>query len=60
MSDEPSSAWRRRGTIALPVLVHAVLCLANLFYLDRSPLLRYLTVDLAAYDRWARAIAAGD
>jgi 4-amino-4-deoxy-L-arabinose transferase-like glycosyltransferase len=40
--------------------VHAALAAVHLYFLHRSPLLRYLTVDLLGYDRWARAIAGGD
>jgi 4-amino-4-deoxy-L-arabinose transferase-like glycosyltransferase len=40
--------------------VSAALGLAHLAFLARSPLLTYLTIDLAAYDRWAREIAAGE
>jgi 4-amino-4-deoxy-L-arabinose transferase-like glycosyltransferase len=43
-----------------PLLVSAGLQAAHLVFLARSPLLKYLTLDLASYDRWARRIAAGD
>lgn len=39
--------------------VSAALGLAHLAFLARSPLLTHLTIDLAAYDRWARDIAGG-
>src|SRR5687767_5916186 len=52
----------RRSALWLlpPVLVHVALCAAHLWYLERSPLLRHLTLDLAAYDERARAILGGD
>jgi 4-amino-4-deoxy-L-arabinose transferase-like glycosyltransferase len=46
--------------LAIPIAVHVALCLAHLWFLADSPLLRYLTLDLKSYDSWARAILAGD
>jgi 4-amino-4-deoxy-L-arabinose transferase-like glycosyltransferase len=46
--------------VALPLGVHAALCLVHLWFVADSPLLRYLTLDLKSYDTWARAILGGD
>jgi 4-amino-4-deoxy-L-arabinose transferase-like glycosyltransferase len=46
--------------LALPIAIHAALCLAHLWFVAESPLLRYLTLDLKSYDTWARAIVGGD
>jgi hypothetical protein len=46
--------------VAIPLAVHVALCLAHLWFVAQSPLLRYLTLDLKSYDSWARAILAGD
>ena len=46
--------------LALPLAVHVALCLAHLWFVADSPLLRYLTLDLKSYDTWARAILGGD
>ena len=49
-----------RLAIAAAALLHVLLCALNLVFIARSPLLTNLSVDLASYDRWARAIAGGD
>lgn len=46
--------------LAVPLGLHAALCLVHLWFVAESPLLRYLTLDLKSYDTWARAILAGD
>jgi tetratricopeptide (TPR) repeat protein len=51
--------WLARHPAILPAAVHAGLCSAHLYFLLPSPLLRYLTVDLEAYDLWARELAGG-
>ncbi len=54
--------WFRKlaGGPALPIGVSLIAGLLHLRALTQTPLLDYLTIDLEAYDRWARAIAAGD
>jgi 4-amino-4-deoxy-L-arabinose transferase-like glycosyltransferase/Flp pilus assembly protein TadD len=43
-----------------PMAAAALLGAAHLVFLARSPLLKYLTLDLATYDTWARRILSGD